>query len=117
MPNYNLIEYSNICSKTSGILWQYYRDKPVLAHNNNITDFPADNINSISLKFKEKITGQTGNDVRKDAEIMVALKYLSNFWRTLEIPLSNCEIRHMLTWSKIVFESLILLQINSQHLQ
>ena len=58
-----------------------------------IIDFPANNNNScILFKFKEKITGQTDNSGTKDVEIMVPLKYLSNFWRTLEMPLINCEI-------------------------
>ena len=87
MAMYDLTEYSDIYSKTSGSLWQYYRDEPALDGNDNIIDFPADNHNSISFKFKEKITGQTGNDGTKDVEIMVPLKYLSNFWRSLEISL------------------------------
>ena len=45
------------------------------------------------------MTGQTGNDGTKDVEIMVPLKYLSNFWRTLEMPLINCEVNLILTWS------------------
>ena len=48
-----------------------------------------------------KITGNTPNDGNtKDVEIMVPLKYLSNFWRTLEMPLINCEVELILTWSK-----------------
>ena len=57
----------------------YGRDEPALYNNNNIIDFPANNNNSTSFKFKQKITGQTGNDGTKDVEIMVPLKYLSNF--------------------------------------
>ena len=88
MPMYNLIEYSDPYSKTSGSLWQYYdtRDEPVLDSNNNITDFPANNNNSITFKFKQQITGQTGHGGIKDVEIMVLLTYLSKFWRALEIP-------------------------------
>ena len=69
MLMYNLIEYNDNCSKTSGSLWQYYRDEP----NDNLTD-------SESFESKIKITGKTpngGNDV----------EYLSKFWRTLEMPL------------------------------
>ena len=89
MPMYNLIEYSDNYAKTSGTLWQYYRDEP----NNNLAD-------SESSKFKVKITGKTPNDDNeKDVEIMVPLKYLSNFWRTLELPLINCEVNLILTWS------------------
>ena len=90
MPMYNLIEYSNNYLKTSGSLWQYCRDDP----NDNITQ-------SESFKFKIKITEKTpaaGNT--KDVETVVPLKYLSNFWRTLEITLINCEINLILTWSE-----------------
>ena len=52
MPMYNLIEYSDVYSKISGSLWQYYRDEPTLDNNNKIIDFPANNNNSISFKFK-----------------------------------------------------------------
>ena len=58
---YNLIKYSDTYSKTSGSFWQYYRDEAVLDNNNNIIDFPADNNNCASFKFKQQITGQTGN--------------------------------------------------------
>ena len=90
MPMYNLIEYSDNYSKTSGRLWQYYKDDP----NDNLTD-------SESFKSKLKITGNTPNNRNtKDVEIIVPLKYLSNFWRTLEMPLINCEVNLILTWSK-----------------
>ena len=89
MSMYNLIEYSDDYAKTSGSLWQYYRDKP----NDDSTD-------SESFKSKIKITGKTraaGN--KKDVEIIVLLKYLNNFWRTHEMLLINCEINLILTWS------------------
>ena len=89
MPMYNLIEYSDAYSKTSGILWQYCTEEPALDNDSNATDFPDDTNNSASFTFKQKITGQTGNAGTKDVEIMVPLKYLSNFWRTLEMPLIN----------------------------
>ena len=86
---YNLIEYSDNYSKTSGRFWQYYKDGP----NDNITQ-------SESFKAKIKITEKTpGACNTKDVEIIVALKYLSNFWRTLEIPLINYEVNLILTWS------------------
>ena len=78
MPMYNLIEYSDAYSKTSGSLWQYYRDEPALDNNGNITDVPPNNNNSASLKFKQQISGQTGNGGTKNVKIMVLLKYLSN---------------------------------------
>ena len=90
MPMYNLIEYSDNYSKTSGSLWLYYKDN----QNDNLTD-------SESFKSQVKITGNvpaTGNT--KDVEIIVPLKYLRNFWRTPEMPLINCEVNLILTWSK-----------------
>ena len=96
MPMYNLIEYSD--AKISRGLWQYCRDEPALDDDSNIIDFLTDN-NSDSLKFKQKITGQTGNRGAKDVETMVLLKYLNNFWRALEMPLINCEISRQLKWS------------------
>ena len=74
MPMYNLIEYSNAYSETSGSYWKYYRDEPALSNNGNIIDFTNDNNNSISFKFKRQIAGQTGNNGTKDVEIMVPLK-------------------------------------------
>ena len=66
--------------------------------NGDIAIF-AENNTTDSFKFKAKITGQTGNNGTKDVEIIVPLKYLSNFWRTLEMPLINCEVNLILTWS------------------
>ena len=70
-------------------MWKYYRDEP----NDNLAG-------SESFEPKTKITGKTfaaGNE--KHLEIMVPLKHLSNFWRTLEIPLINCDVNFILTWS------------------
>ena len=87
MPMYNLIEYSD---KSFGSLWQYYKDIP----DNNLAD-PE------SFKYKVKITDKTpAEDNTKDVEIIVPLKYLSNFWRTLEMPSINSEVNLELKWSK-----------------
>ena len=99
MPMYNLIEYSDNYMKISRSLWQYYRDEPFIDNNGNIINVP-DDPGSASFKYKQKITGETGNDRTKDVLTMVPLKYLSNFWRTLEVPLINCEINILLTWSE-----------------
>ena len=100
MPMYNLIEYSDNYSKTSGSLWQYCKDKPAVNNDGAIVDFNGGN-DTDSFNFKAKITGQTNDDGEiNDVEIMVPLKYLSNFWRTLEMPVINCEIELILTWSK-----------------
>ena len=99
MPIYNLIEYSDNYAKTTGSLWQYCKDIPAQNNSNNeIVHFTANNLTD-SFHFKVKFTGQTDDDGTKDVEIMVPLKYLSNFWRTLEMSLINCEVNLILTWS------------------
>ena len=87
MPMYNFIEYSDKYWKTSGSLWQYYKNDP----NDNITQ-------SELFKSKIKITEKAPADGNaKDVEIIVPLKYLSKFWRILEMPLINCEVNLILT--------------------
>ena len=99
MPMYNLIEYSDNYSKTSGSLWQYCKDIPAVNNNGNIIDLNGANATD-SFNFKTKITGQTDNNGKIDnVEVIVSLEYLSNFWRTLEMPLINCKVELVLTWS------------------
>ena len=98
MPMYNLIECSDNYLKTSWSLWQYCKDIPAVNNGGNIVDFNGANATD-SFNLKTKITSQTDNNGRIDVEIMVPLKYLSNFWRTLEMPLINCEVNLILTWS------------------
>ena len=87
---YNLIEYSDNYSKTSRGLWRYYK----VDSNDNLES-------SESFKRKVKITSKTPNNGNtKDVEIIVPLRYLSNFWKTLEMPLINCEVNLILIWSK-----------------
>ena len=89
MSMYNLITYSGNYSDTSGSLWQFKRDK---VPDNNV-DLTIDN--SQSFKYKAALLGKTANAVNntnssvKDAKIVVPLKYLRNFWRSLEMPLIN----------------------------
>ena len=113
---YSLIEYSDSYLKTSGSLWQYCKDIPAVDNNNAIVNFAENNLTDL-FNFKVKITGQTGDDGTKNVEIMVPLKYLSNFWSTLEMPLINCEISLILTWSTNCVIFLLTLQIKMQHLQ
>ena len=90
MAMYKLIEYSDNYSKTSRTLWQYYKYEP----NDNLAD-------SESFKSKVKITEKTPADRNtKIVEIIVPLKYLRHFWRTLEMPLINCEANLILAWSR-----------------
>ena len=100
---YNLLKYSKNYSKTSGSLWNYYRDELIDETNDN-NGLNKNVINSKSFKYKTSITGSTYNvtataegydankEGTKEVEIAVPLKYLSNFWRTLDIPLINCEV-------------------------
>ena len=87
MPMYNSIEYSENDSDTSGTLWKFARDEIV-----NNADVTNDN-NAFSFKCKANLIGNTGNNGRKNGvKIAVPLKYLSNFWRSLEMPLINCKV-------------------------
>ena len=83
MPMYNLIEYSDNCSDTSGSLWQFKWD--VIEGDNDLT---ADILSS--FKYKLSFIGNTVADGvnRKEEGVKTAvpLKYLSNFWRSLEVP-------------------------------
>ena len=102
MPMYNLIEYSKNYRKITGSLWNYYRIEPnsgLGGANNNINDSIKD---SKSSDYKTSITGKLeGSSVEKDdVKIVVSLKYLNNFWRTLDMPLINFEVSLTLTWSK-----------------
>ena len=91
MSMHNLLEYSKNYSKTTGSFWNYYRDEPDSGADNNI-NYSIKNSKSFDYKTREKD--------EKDVEIVVSLKYLSNFWRALDIPLINCEINLILTWSE-----------------
>ena len=99
MPMYNVIEYSDNYSKTSGSLWQYCKNIPAVKNNGDIVNFNGANATDL-FNFKAKITGQTDDDGETDnVQIMVPLKYLGNFRRTLEMPLINCEVNLAMTWS------------------
>ena len=102
MPMYHLLECSENYKKTTGSLWNYYRGKP------------SDPLfsNSESFKYKTSITGNTHNigigeagyDANKvaknETEVVIPQKHLSNFWRSLIIPLSNCKVELILNWFK-----------------
>ena len=84
MPMYNLIEYSDNYSDTSGSLWQFKRDEVC----NNNADLTFDNFQS--FKYKAAFVGNNGKSSVKDTKIVVPLKYLSTFWRSLEMLSINC---------------------------
>ena len=92
MAMYNLIEYSDNYSDTLGSLWQLKRYEVPAGSVNLTVD------NSQSFKYKAALLGKTGDAVNnmnssvKEAKIVAPLKYLSNFWRSLEMPLMNCKV-------------------------
>ena len=101
MPMYNLIEYSDNYQDSSAMLYQYKRDEPP---DNNV-NLTADN--STSLKYKDNLLGNIDaanpdntRVGRLNVKIVVPIKYLSNFFRSLEMPLINCKIKLNLTWKK-----------------
>ena len=101
MPMYNLLEYSKNYEKTSGSLFNYYRDEPkehTIGAGNNAINISIRNPKSFD--YKTKITGSydAGEDEKEDVKIAIPLKYLGNFWRSLDIPLINCEITLILSW-------------------
>ena len=120
-----MLDYSKKYRKTTGSFWNYYRDEP---NNPPLNDddpptinYNADPItNSESFKYKSSITGKTSNanngteqgnkKTKRNLEIVVPLKYLSNFWRSLNMPLINCEVSLTLTWS----ENCVLTNIKTQ---
>ena len=99
MPMYNLIEYSDNYQDSSATLYQYKRDEPPEA--NAINDLTTDT--SSSFKYKVSLLGNpvvANNIARINVKVVVPLKYLSNFFRSLEMPLSNSKIKLNLTWKK-----------------
>ena len=103
MPMYNLIEYSDNYQDSSATLYQYKRDEP--PEDDAVADLTANNPSS--LKYKIKVLGnvtEVADDAasvrRLNVKVVVPLKYLSNFFRSLEMPLINCKIKLNLTWKK-----------------
>ena len=122
MPMYNLLEYSKNYRKTIGSLYNYYRDE--LNDDTDNNNFANNNVvSSNTFNYKNKIIGNTynvdstivpaaggarvanpdydaNNSVKKCIELAIALKYLGNFWRALNIPLISCEVSLELKWNK-----------------
>ena len=96
---YNLLQHSKNYRKTSGSLWNYYRDEPNSGAVGNINYSIK---NSKFFYYKTSITGKLeGNDIEKDdVKIVVPLKFLSNFFILLNVLLVNCEVSLTLTWSE-----------------
>ena len=100
MPNHNLLEYSKNYRKTTGSLWNYYRDEPNSGINGGI-NYSIRGSKSFDYKANFFEGGVTHNNLTKnDINIVVPLKYLSNFWKSLNIPLINSEVELILAWFK-----------------
>ena len=98
-PIYNLIKYSDNFSDTSGSLWRFKRDESSM--NNDRNPINVTICHSSLFRYKSSILGIPADDgVLRNAKIVVTLKYLSNFWRSLEMPLINCKFRLELNWTK-----------------
>ena len=93
MPMYNLIGYRDNYSDATGSLWGFKRD--VVTNNTNV----ANNNNVPSFKYKGNLIGNTEIDgTKKGVKIPIPLKYLSNFWSSLEMLLINCKAELSLGW-------------------
>ena len=101
MPMYNLLEYSKNYRKTTGSLWNYYRDEPssTIGANNITHSILNSEYFDYNASFMENSATQN-NLTKNDVKVVVPLKHLSNFWRHLNIPLINCEVELILTWFK-----------------
>ena len=113
MPMYNLIEYSDNFQDSSATLYQYKRDEP--PEDDAVPDLTADN--SSSLKYKIRLLGNpidANNIARINVKVVVPLKYLSSFFRSLEMPLINCKIKLNLKWKKecknVCYQLMMLMQ-------
>ena len=99
MPMYNLTEYSDNYQDSSATLYQYKRDEPPEA--NDINDLTTET--SSSFKYKVSLLVNPvldGNVAKRSVKGVVPLKYLNNFFRSLEMPLIHCKIKLNLTWKK-----------------
>ena len=93
---YNLLEYSHNYADSSGSLWQFKRDELNVTTNPDVaTD------NSRSFKYKSSYLGApTATGALNSVKLVVPLKYVSNFFRSLEMPLLNCKIHLELSYTK-----------------
>ena len=100
---YNLIEDSDNYQDSSATLYQYRQDEP--PENDAVADLTANNSDSLKYKIKllgnvTEVAGDAAGVRRLNVKAVVPLKYLSNFFRSLEMPLINCKIKLNLTWEK-----------------
>ena len=101
MPMYILLEYSKNYIKTIGSLYNYYRDElsdDTNPDGNQFNDIKV--VNSNTFKYKNKIMDNTNNQGTKGIELAIPSKYLGNFWRALNIPLTSWEVFLEPKWNK-----------------
>ena len=103
IPMYYLIEYSDNYQDSSATLYQYKRDEP--PEDNVVAGLTADNSDSFKYKIKllvniNQLAANAARVGRLNVKVVVPLKYLSNFFRSLKMPLINCKIKLNLTWKK-----------------
>ena len=103
MPMYSLIENSNNYQDSSATLYQYKRDES--PEDDAVADLTADNSDSLKYKIKllgnvTEVAGDAAGIRRLNVKVVVPLNFLSNFFRSLEMPLINCKIKLNLTWEK-----------------
>ena len=106
----HLLEYNKNYKKATGSLWNYYRDQPSDPLFSNSESFKYEtSITGNYYNIDEKITNYDGNEVDNpkyganevdETDVAIPLKHLSNFWRSLNIPLINCAVELILIWSK-----------------
>ena len=109
MPMYNLIEYSDNYQDSSATLYQYKRDEPPEA--DAIADLTVGN--SSSFKYKISLLGNpviANNIARRSVKVVVPLKYLSNFFRSLEMPLINCKIKLNMEKKNVCYQLMTVMQ-------
>ena len=94
MSMYNLLEYTDSYFMESGRLWNYYRGE--------VSNFANENNDANNYMITNSIvTGSTpNNNSRLNEALVISLKCLNNFWKSLDMLLINCEIELDLTWSK-----------------
>ena len=111
MPMYNLIRYSDNYQDSSTTFYQYKRDEP--PEGDPIHNLAVDN--SSSFKYKVELLGDpvvANNIARRNVKVVVPLKHLSNFFRSLEIPLINCKIKLNLTWKKNAYYQMMMVMLH-----
>ena len=113
MPMYNLIEYTDNYQDSSATLYQYKRDEP--PEDDAVADLTANNSDSLKHKIKllgnvTEVAGDAAGVRRLNVKVVVPLKYLSNFFRSLEMPLINCKIKLNLTWKNVFYQLVLVKQ-------